>query len=238
MAETFDFERSWLAKFSTCLEQVAGEETREQVMAGSGSLSAESSSEQVIAWTQVAMERLGTLVDEQAARRVMTGCACQYPKQALQAARQAYEETGDLSLVHGILQAQFEAFLRDSLELKEEHVEQVVSRGWGLAGILEGNRILATKIPKSGYLAAYLEETDPEKRRQYYCHCPRIREIFKTQESLPVSYCYCGAGFYKGIWEEILQEPVEVEVLESVLGGDEVCSIAVTLPEEVSWHST
>ena len=154
------------------------------------------------------------------------------PKQGLRAARQAYEETGDLSVVHGMLQAQFEAFLRNSLELEEEYVEKVVNRGWGLAGILDGDRILATKIPKSGYLAAYMEETDPEKRRQYYCHCPRVREILKTQESLPVTYCYCGAGFYKGIWEEILQEPVEVEVLESVLGGDEVCSIAVYLPVE------
>jgi predicted hydrocarbon binding protein len=232
MTVMYDFERAWLIKFSTCLDEVAGEETRRQVMAGSDTLSAESSSEEVIAWTQGAMERLGALADEHTARQVMTGCACQYPKQGLQAARLTYEKTGDLALVHGMLQAQFEAFLRHSLELREEYVEQVVGRGWGLAGILDGNRILATKIPKSGYLAAYMEETDPEKRRQYYCHCPRVREILKTQESLPVSYCYCGAGFYKGIWEEILQEPVEVEVLESVLDGAEVCSIAVYLPVE------
>ncbi|NIV33202.1 MAG: hypothetical protein GWN58_28280 [Anaerolineae bacterium] len=232
MTENYDFERAWLAKFSACLDGAAGEDIRRQVMAGSDVLSAGSSSEQVIAWTQGAMDRLGALVDEETARQVMTGCACQYPKQGLQAARQVYEETGDLSLVHGMLQAQFEVFLRDSLELKEEYVELVVSRGWGLAGILDGNRILATKIPKSGYLAAYLEESDPEKRRQYYCHCPRVREILKTQETLPSTYCYCGAGFYKGIWEEILQEPVEVEVLESVLDGAEVCSIAVHLPVE------
>jgi len=232
MTQTFDFERAWLAKFSTCLDEAAGKETRHQVMAGSDGLSAESNSEEVIAWTQGAMERLGALVDEQTASQVMTGCACQYPKQGLQAVRQAYEETGDRAVAHRMLQEQFEAFLRNSLELKEEYVEEVVSRGWGLAGILDGDRILATKIPKSGYLAAYMEETDREKRRQYYCHCPRVREILKTRESLPVTYCYCGAGFYKGIWEEILQEPVEVEVLESVLGWDQVCTFAITLPVE------
>ncbi len=129
-----------------------------------------------------------------------------------------------------MLQEQFEAFLRDSLALEEAYVEEVVSRGWGLAGILEGRRILATKIPKSGYLAAYLVETDREKRMQLYCHCPRVRDVLKTGESLPATYCYCGAGFYKGIWEEILQEPVEVEVLGSVLARDEVCSIAIYLP--------
>jgi hypothetical protein len=228
MTELYDFERAWLAKLSDCLDDAAGEETRRQVMAGSEGLSAESSSDQVIAWTRGAMERLGVLVDESTSRQVLTGCACQYPKQGLQAARQAYEETGDLSLVHGMLQAQFEVFLRDSLELPEEYVELVVSRGWGLAGILDGSRILATKIPKSGYLLDYLQEPDPERRRQYYCHCPRVREILNTRDGLPVSYCYCGAGFYKGIWEEILQQPVEVEVLESVLAGGEVCTIAIT----------
>ena len=229
MTELHDFERAWLAKFSTCLDEAAGEQTRQQVMAGSESLSAASSSERVIAWTRAAMERLAALVDESTARQILTGCACQYPKQGLQAARQAYQETGDLSLVHGMLQAQFEAFLRDSLELPEEYVELVVSRGWGLAGILDGDRILATKIPKSGYLQDYFTEPDPQKRRRYYCHCPRVREILETQDGLPVSYCYCGAGFYKGIWEEILQQPVEVEVLESVLDGGEVCTIAITL---------
>ena len=94
------------------------------------------------------------------------------------------------------------------------------------------NTIIAIKIPKSGYLVEYMKETDPEKKRQYYCQCPRIRDVLKTSETISTTYCYCGAGFYKGIWEEILQKPVEVEVLESVLQGDEVCKIAVYLPSD------
>jgi hypothetical protein len=230
MAQTFDFERTWLAKLSACLDESAGEEIRHLVMAGSEELSAQSSRDTVIGWTQGAMQRLESLVDGETANMAMTGCACQHSKEGLQAARRAYEATGDPAAAHRILQAQFEVFLRDSLQLKEEHVEAVVSRGWGLAGFLEGNRLLATKIPKSGNLAAYLEATDPETRRQLYCHCPRVRELLKTQESLPATYCYCGAGFYKGIWEEITQVPVRVEVLQSVLGGDDVCTIAIHLP--------
>ena len=30
MSETYDFERAWLAKFANCLNEVAGEEVREQ----------------------------------------------------------------------------------------------------------------------------------------------------------------------------------------------------------------
>jgi len=51
---------------------------------------------------------------------------------------------------------------------------------------------------------------------------------------LPLEYCYCGAGFYKGIWETILREPVRVEVLESVMHGGDVCKIAIHLPESIT----
>jgi len=74
-----------------------------------------------------------------------------------------------------------------------------------------------------------MNEPDPEKKRALYCHCPRIRDVLKTSQTIPPIYCYCGAGFYKGMWEEILQEPVEVELLESVLKGDDVCKVAVHL---------
>jgi predicted hydrocarbon binding protein len=144
--------------------------------------------------------------------------------------RKAYEETRDIDLVHTMLQEQFEASLKNSLNLDEELIEEIVGRGWGLAGVKKNNTILATKIPKSGNLVSYMKETDPEKKRQYYCHCARVRDIIKSSETISPTYCYCGAGYYKGIWEEILQEPIEVEVLESVLNGDELCKIAIYLP--------
>jgi len=121
-------------------------------------------------------------------------------------------------------------FLREVLELEEELVETIVEKGWGLAGRRKGKTITATKIPKSGYLREYFNETDPEKKRKLYCHCPRVRDEVGSEPILPIEYCYCGAGFYKGIWEEILGEQVEVEMLESVMKGDEVCTIAVHLP--------
>ncbi len=33
------------------------------------------------------------------------------------------------------------------------------------------------------------------------------------------------------LWEDILQESVEVELVKSVLQGDDVCSFAIHLPE-------
>jgi len=230
MPQEQDFERAWLVKFSRCLDEIAGQEIRKKVMKGSGKLSSHSSRQEVIVWTKKAMERLELLADEDKRKTIMTGCACQYPKSALQEARKTYQETKDVDLVHQMLQEQFESFLKGTLGLDEKLIEEILKRGWGLAGVKKGNTIIATKIPKSGYLVEYMEETDPEKRRRYYCHCPRVRDGLKTHETISPTYCYCGAGFYKGIWEEILQKPVEVKLLESVLKGDDVCKIALYLP--------
>jgi hypothetical protein len=225
-----DFERAWLAKFSHCLDEVAGPEIRAQVMQGSDELSSHSNRQEVIQWSQEAMARLDTLVDEEKRREIMTGCACQYPKSNLQEMRKKYERTKDLDLVHGMLQAQFESFLTHTLALDDALVQDIVRRGWGAAGVRQGRTIIATKIPKSGHLLEYEQERDPARKRQLYCHCPRIRDILKSAETISPTYCYCGAGFYKGMWEEILQQPVQVEVLETVLHGGQVCKIAVHLP--------
>jgi predicted hydrocarbon binding protein len=230
MPEKFDFERAWLEKLSNCLSTFAGEEIRDLVMEGSEDLTSDTEPLEVIRWSQAAMDRLELTVDEGTVQEIMTGCACQYPKSNLRDLKEEYKVTGDIVLVHRKLQERFEIFLRETLGLEEDLVLEVVDHGWGTAGILEGDRITATKIPKSGYLEEYLKEGDRERRRQIYCHCPRVRDAIELSEELPVSYCYCGAGFYKGIWEEILQKPVEVEVLESVLSGGEVCRVAIYLP--------
>jgi predicted hydrocarbon binding protein len=233
MTQQLDFEQLWVLKFSRCLDAAAGEDVRQRVMEGSEALSSRSSREEVVAWSKAAMERLEVLVPEEDKRRdIMTGCACQYPRSQLAEIRQVYEETGDLDLAHQMLQQQFESFLRDTLQLQEALIDQILSRGWGSAGLKEGSTVIATKIPKSGYLLEYMQEENPQKRRQIYCHCPRVRDAVKMGEQLPRTYCYCGAGFYKGIWEEILQQPVRVEVLESVLQGGDACTIAIHLPGE------
>jgi hypothetical protein len=231
MAEKdFDFEKYWLSKFSKCLGEIVGEDIQKEVMRGSKELSSRSNSEQVVKWSQEAMEKLDSLVDEEKRIEIMTGCACEYLKSDLREIRKAYEETENIDLVHQMLRKQFISFLKTSLELNDEFIKDILNRGWGLAGIKKGNMIIATKIPKSGFLLEYMKETDPEKKRALYCHCPRVRDILKTSDKrLSATYCYCGAGFYKAVWEEILQKPVKVEVLESVMKGDDVCKIGICL---------
>lgn len=234
MSEEFDFERNWLNKFSNSLDRVLGASKRDQVMQDSQDLSMESARMQVIAWSRLAMQRLDAVADESQRHEIMTGCACQYPPENLIGVRDLYQQTGDLDVAHQMLQDIFENFLREDLQLEQSLIDEIINRGWGLAGVRRGNTIIATKIPKSGNLRAYWNERDPEVKRAAYCHCPRVRALLQPQqrtvEPISSTYCYCGAGFYKGIWETILNRPVKVQVLESVLQGDEVCKIAIHLP--------
>lgn len=230
MSDTFDFERYWQGKFADCLEEIAGQDVRSQVMQGGEKLSAASRSQAVIVWSQGAMERLERLVDEDKWRAIMTGCACQHPKESLSKIRRYYRASHDINGAQCMLQEQFEAFLASLPGITQAMIDEIVGNGWGLAGIRLGNTIIATKIPKSGFLVEYMQEQDPQKKRQLYCHCPRIRQALQTGAAISPTYCYCGAGFYKGIWEEILSQPVEVEVLETLLDGGDVCRVAIHLP--------
>lgn len=229
MTEKYDFEKAWLTKFSNCLNKSVGEEIKTEIMKGSEILSQDSNRKEIINWSKTALNKLDALVDESQRIDIMTGCACHYPREKLEIIRNEYEKTRKISIAHKMLQDQFESLLRDDLGLDKEVIKDIVDNGWGSAGIIRKNTIIATKIPKSGNLAEYFNEPDPERRRQLYCHCPRVRDVLKEAEKLSPTYCYCGAGFYKDIWETILQKSVKVTLLESVMKNDDVCKFAIYL---------
>jgi hypothetical protein len=232
MADEFDFDKYWLRVFSMCLEDEVGEDLRDNILKGSENISSKTSREEVFDWTKEALIKLDSLTDEKTRDKILTGCACRLPRANLRHLRELYAETQDLELVHQKMQEDFEIFLNEKLKLDSKYIEEIIKRNMGQAGVLKDKKIIATKIPKSVFIKNWFEESDPAKKRAIYCHCPRIREAMNNLENeLPIYHCYCGAGFYKDIWEEILQEPVEVEILETVMNQGEVCKIAIILPD-------
>lgn len=227
---TQDFERMWQARLLRSITHHADAEIREEILEGNEQLSDESHRVDVINWTDCALNKLEGLLPLQTAQDVLTDCACLYPHDALQPMRDAYVQGCDIHRIHAMLLESFRAFLGGTLDLEVDEIETILERGWGLAGLLEGSTILATKIPKSSNLREYLNENNPRICRELYCHCPRVRDAVRLGKLLSDTYCYCGAGFYKDIWETILGETVRVEVRSSVLQGDDVCTIAIHLP--------
>jgi uncharacterized pyridoxamine 5'-phosphate oxidase family protein len=100
------------------------------------------------------------------------------------------------------------------------------------SGVREGDRIIIKKIPHMA--KEYLAEKDEKKKRYDYCHCPWVKEAFKESDKpLSAVFCNCSAGFYRAYWEIVFDQPVRVDVLESMLKGDNICKFAVHIPREV-----
>jgi hypothetical protein len=173
---SFDFEKIWQGKFSRAVEAELGEEIRDQVLQGGESLTQDSSAKEKAAWTCLALDQLAQVTGETTRQEILTECACHYPVEDLQDVKEVFKKSGDVDQAVKMLQEKFEFFLREGLDLEEGLIKTILSRGWGLAGVREGNTIIATKIPKSGFLEQYINEADPLQKRRLYCHCPRVRD--------------------------------------------------------------
>jgi len=111
-----------------------------------------------------------------------------------------------------------------------EVVEYVRSNQEILSAVLRGDKLYITKVPYAP--AEYLGESDTTMRRFYACHCPLARMAILTGEpEVSMEWCYCSAGFEKLPYDVLFGEELEVEVLESALGGSNRCRFAVKVPQ-------
>ncbi|MFW9965392.1 MAG: hypothetical protein ACFFCX_17600, partial [Candidatus Sifarchaeia archaeon] len=114
-------------------------------------------------------------------------------------------------------------------EIDSEVISYVRDRPTIEGGIRDGNRVIITKIP---YMAKqFIHATNDRMKRYYFCHNPWIRAALK-EEDQPINpvFCGCSAGYFKNFWEAVLNQPVRVEVLKSVIKGNDVCEFALHLP--------
>jgi hypothetical protein len=113
--------------------------------------------------------------------------------------------------------------------ITQEVVEFVRANQEVLSAVRDGEYLYKTKIPYAP--ADWLRERDPVLKRYYACHCPLAREaIVKGKPEIPLDWCYCSAGYGKLMFDVLFDEPTEVEVLESVLTGDNRCRFRLKIP--------
>ncbi|HXZ23746.1 MAG TPA: DUF6144 family protein [Methanomassiliicoccales archaeon] len=62
-----------------------------------------------------------------------------------------------------------------------------------------------------------------------YCH---LMTSLPAEEQVSITYCRCAEGFLKNYWEELLEVPVSVRTLESVISGGKSCRFAIEVPSE------
>ncbi len=60
------------------------------------------------------------------------------------------------------------------------------------------------------------------------CYCGSVSQ---AKEKIPLTYCYCGAGWYKRLFEEVLGRPVRVEAVQSIASGADKCLFKIVLQD-------
>jgi hypothetical protein len=185
-------------------------------MQGHERLEIESGLEVRFEWVKGMLTRLDGLVDESQKWDILSGCAHVFPQGQINKLAAVFSETksqtGDpLQAVDAVI-----AFM-DS------------DPGWAEGGFRDGYTIFATKKPRDP--KAYAEAQTDIERRQAYCYCPLVRS--KMDQGMPVDFCNCGSGWFRQQWEGATSRPVTMEIIKSVLRGEEKCEFAIHLPEDL-----
>lgn len=56
------------------------------------------------------------------------------------------------------------------------------------------------------------------------CYCGSVS---KTRQPISRIYCQCSCGWYKKLFETILEKPVKVELLDSIIHGADMCRFII-----------
>jgi hypothetical protein len=197
-------------------ERVLGAEARQRLMQGIEAITPESSFSNYTAWIEGAMQRLDALTDDSEQKcQVVSHCAHVFPQERIDHLRLIYE------------QGVFDDILR----------EMYTDDFWYEKPVRRGNVIYMRKNPYNP--EGYEKATTRAERRKAYCHCSFVRPYLdELPARLSPTFCYCGAGWYRRLWEGILGQPVKIEHVETLLRGNDQCTLTITLPLELSGECT
>jgi len=188
--------------------------------------------------TRAVMERLEAAVGPETIERLLSDCLRHLDPSWYLPEREKYLQCGSLDaylelkgqeFIAELERLQREGKLFFTQEITPEVIEYVRSHPEVEGGVRVGNILYHVKIPHMA--KEYLAETDEAMKRYYYCHCPWAKESLRPGEvPVPASFCHCSAGFVKKPWEAVFGQPLEVDIVESVLRGDLQCKFAIHLP--------
>lgn len=199
----------WDRLLAEGVEDTLGPAACQQVMAGIEEIGPEDPLEVYAGWLQGAMDRLDSLTDDpQDKYEVLSGCAHVFSDHRIAHLRTIYEERGEIDDV-----------------LREMYTDP----DWYEDPVRQGNVLHMRKVPFDpvGYEAA----TTAAERRKAYCHCPFVKPYLEEVPSaMSPTFCWCGSGWYRRLWEGILGEPVEIEHVETLLQGNDHCALTIALP--------
>ena len=208
---------NWNALLACNLERVLGKDKHKAIMDGAEEIGIETNLPERFTWVKGAIGRLNTSANERQKYDIVSSCAHVFPLGQLDKLKAVYDST--------------HARNADPIQSVDAVLAFMASDpGWGEHGQYRQDRIIYhTKNPADPH-AFELAKT-PEEKRAAYCFCPIIRN--NLGKGMSDTFCYCGSGWYRQQWEEATGKPVIVEVIKSVIRGDDVCQFAVHLSDDL-----
>lgn len=58
------------------------------------------------------------------------------------------------------------------------------------------------------------------------CYCGSVS---KARQPISATYCQCSCGWYKQLFETLLERPVQVELIDSIAHGAETCRFVISI---------
>ncbi len=111
-----------------------------------------------------------------------------------------------------------------------DYVKTIPTMG---AGVRDDNKIIVTKIPYQ--IKKFLNTDSNHMKRYYWCYCPWVRGAIKdgTEGEVSPNFCYCSGGYFKLYWDEMFDQSISIEPLETALWGNLVCKFAIEIPNKI-----
>lgn len=206
----------WLGLLAEHTERALGAERAQALLLGRDELSIESSLEERFVWIRRFVRNLNESAAEEQVYRILSSCAHIFPSEMIAQLTRVYQEERERG--GGAWRA-------------VDAVVEFMNRtpGWSEGTVRDGRRIVTRKRPRNP--KGFAEASDPARRREAACFCPLIRS--RLEDDMPESFCYCGSGWFRRQWEGAIGRPVRVEILQSLLRGDDCCEFAVHLPDDL-----
>ena len=230
--------RNVLPDMGERLAAIAGEETRNRILKEFALPPLGSPQEKYPSCTQQIMSKMEAELPIETCKKILTWNYHKVPTEAFKEKKERFAKAASIDeylkgeherLVEELGKSMKEGQLWYEQEITPEVLEFVRGNQEICTGVRHGDRIYVTKIPYAP--KQYLKEKDPALRRYYACHCPLTRSAIREgKPKISPMFCYCSAGYEKVHFDVIFDEPVEVELLESVLKGDMRCRFANTIP--------
>jgi effector-binding domain-containing protein len=198
----------WEQRFNDAVEDVIGLERKRYVFDGIEEVTPNSPAEKRGTWISGVIGNLESIADEEEISEVICRCAHIRPEADIETYRKAWDKNHDID---------------DVIKAYDE------AQDWVEPPRRNGNVVYVSKIPRDK--ETWEKAKTLEDKIRAFCFCPIVYEML---DKTPRSFCYCGGGWARQIFERILNKPVKVELIKTVTKGDNVCAWNLYLPEGVA----